>query len=435
MPQYTFNWTNNTLKTPFTVNDMAVNTLRTDLKLYGRGARSYGEGMQENMLHLLENFASDIPPPTPTQGQLWYNTADGTFTQGLKLFDGTGWISANDTDISGFVSDLDSKVNRVGDTMSGYLTLNDDPVDPYHSATKLYVDTGDAARVGKSGDTMTGFLTLHADPVISLHAATKAYVDYAIFQAFTNLVGPPSTGGAGTFRRAEIYATTASQTLFSPVPTYTIGDGSLWGVYVNGVRQPPAAYTQTSTTSVTLSGGVSNGDEVLFDVFTLVSTGTGVQSVSSTVTSATAGQTVVTVPSHTIGSNLLMVWVNGVKQVVGSSYTETLSTQITFSAGLTAGSTIEVVLVTLLGAGAGLNYQHDVVAINGQTSFNMNVPYIRYSNPADPLYALNQMAIVFVNGIMQGLNEYVEVNGTSILLSGGTNIGDHVEIYVFDLTP
>lgn len=33
------------------------------------------------------------------------------------------------------------------------------------------------ARVAKAGDTMTGFLTLNADPVDPLHAATKAYVD------------------------------------------------------------------------------------------------------------------------------------------------------------------------------------------------------------------------------------------------------------------
>ena len=32
-------------------------------------------------------------------------------------------------------------------------------------------------KVNRSGDTMTGFLTLHADPTASGHAATKQYVD------------------------------------------------------------------------------------------------------------------------------------------------------------------------------------------------------------------------------------------------------------------
>lgn len=36
---------------------------------------------------------------------------------------------------------------------------------------------GGAGFVLKAGDTMTGFLTLSADPVQPLHAATKQYVD------------------------------------------------------------------------------------------------------------------------------------------------------------------------------------------------------------------------------------------------------------------
>lgn len=434
MPSYTFNWTNNTLKTAFTVNDLAVNTITTDLKLFGRGARSYGEGMQENMLRLLENFASDVPPQTPTVGQLWYNVATGTYSKGLKVFDGSGWMSVTALDLADLQSQLDAKVNRTGDAMSGYLTLNDDPQLNYHATTKHYCDLNASAKVSKAGDTMTNFLTLHADPVIGLHAATKAYVDLAIFQAFQNLIGM-SEPTVGSFLRNEQYAT-SGQTVFTGIPAYTIGDNSLWGVYINGIRQPLSSYTETSTTSVTFPSALDANDEVLFDSFVFVTDpGNGVETVVRSEVTATSGQKLVTVPLYVPGSNLMMVWVNGVKQIKGVSYNETNTSQITFTEGLQAGSKIETCNITLITTGAGtigLNYQHYTATSAGQTSFSLDPPYYHTSNSSDPN---NQHAIVFVNGVMQGPNKCVEVNGTSILLSGGLDVGDHVEFYIFDLTP
>jgi N-acetylneuraminic acid mutarotase len=113
-------------------------------------------------------------------------------------------------------------VNKNGDSMVGYLTLNSNPVDNLHAApkqyvdtvqltlqsyidtqdaslqnqidslnstvgtlntdpvTKTYVDTQDATKVNKAGDILTGFLTLHADPTDTLHAVTKQYTDNEI---------------------------------------------------------------------------------------------------------------------------------------------------------------------------------------------------------------------------------------------------------------
>ncbi len=114
---------------------------------------------------------------------------------------------------------IDGKVAKAGDSMTGLLTLSGAPTADLHAATKLYVDTGDlntksyvdaadgvlqgqinsiqstvdtlnadpvtkmyvdaqdAQKVAKAGDTMTGYLTLHADPLQSMHAVTKQYVD------------------------------------------------------------------------------------------------------------------------------------------------------------------------------------------------------------------------------------------------------------------
>jgi len=59
---------------------------------------------------------------------------------------------------------------------------------------------------------------------------------------------------------------------------------------------------------------------------------------------ATSGQTVFTVPfTYTVGANVLNVFINGVRQILGSSYTETNTTTITFSAAVPVTAIVEFV--------------------------------------------------------------------------------------------
>jgi hypothetical protein len=58
---------------------------------------------------------------------------------------------------------------------------------------------------------------------------------------------------------------------------------------------------------------------------------------------ATAGQTVVTVPTYVIGANTLSVFVNGVKVLVGADYAETNQNTITFSSGLALNDEVEAI--------------------------------------------------------------------------------------------
>ena len=64
--QYLINWTDGTDKTPFVILPGDHNT-DTSLTLYGMGAIAYGEGVNESLLHLLENFSSTSPPTNPTK--------------------------------------------------------------------------------------------------------------------------------------------------------------------------------------------------------------------------------------------------------------------------------------------------------------------------------------------------------------------------------
>jgi hypothetical protein len=54
------------------VEDGTVNN-ELDIRLVGKNFSGYGEIQNENLLHLLENFAGLTPPPKPVNGQIWFD--------------------------------------------------------------------------------------------------------------------------------------------------------------------------------------------------------------------------------------------------------------------------------------------------------------------------------------------------------------------------
>lgn len=58
-----------------TVNDNQIVDSVSSIKFLGRTVQRYGEIEGENILHLLENFASSSEPAYPLLGQLWYDTS------------------------------------------------------------------------------------------------------------------------------------------------------------------------------------------------------------------------------------------------------------------------------------------------------------------------------------------------------------------------
>lgn len=75
------------------------------------------------------------------------------------------------------VTEINSKVAKAGDTMTGALVLSGAPTQSLHATTKDYVDTGLALKLNLNGGTLTGALVLAGAPTELLHPATKAYVD------------------------------------------------------------------------------------------------------------------------------------------------------------------------------------------------------------------------------------------------------------------
>ena len=80
---YIINYSNSD-KSALEVFDSTTNR-DTSLVFPGRNLTGYAQIFGENLLHLLENFANNIPPINPKEGQLWYNSDIGS----LMISDGT----------------------------------------------------------------------------------------------------------------------------------------------------------------------------------------------------------------------------------------------------------------------------------------------------------------------------------------------------------
>lgn len=92
---YTITKTDGTIL--LTIPEGKVDKISTSLDLIGKNVNSYGEFINNDLVRLLENFATaNEEPRAPLVGQLWYNKADGR----LNAFDGVQFKPVGSTIIS-----------------------------------------------------------------------------------------------------------------------------------------------------------------------------------------------------------------------------------------------------------------------------------------------------------------------------------------------
>jgi hypothetical protein len=86
-----------------TIADGTINTTSTTLGLPGRNYAGYGQTLDTNFVHQLENFADTTPPANPIRGQLWFNTNNSTLY--VCPADGTSnalaWLALSSTSSGG----------------------------------------------------------------------------------------------------------------------------------------------------------------------------------------------------------------------------------------------------------------------------------------------------------------------------------------------
>ena len=81
---YTINKTDGTVVT--TITDGTVDNT-TSLQLFGKSFSGFGEGLNENLVKLLENASGTAAPTAPLTGELWFDTN----TAQLKIYDGSAF--------------------------------------------------------------------------------------------------------------------------------------------------------------------------------------------------------------------------------------------------------------------------------------------------------------------------------------------------------
>jgi len=146
---YTIVKTNGTILT--TISDGTINTTVSPIGLPGRNYAGYGQQLDTNFVHTLENFANPTPPPNSLTGQLWYNTTNNTMY--VCPVDGetnpTNWLSLSTTSSGGTTSFGNVTVSgtlQAGNIADlGFLTVS---------------GTATLASLIVSGNTTTGNLTV-----------------------------------------------------------------------------------------------------------------------------------------------------------------------------------------------------------------------------------------------------------------------------------
>jgi len=238
-------------------------------------------------------------------------------------------------------------------------------------------------------------------------------------------------------------------------PTYIPGADQL-KVYVDGVRQFPGTYTETTNTSVSFSTSPPSGSNILVEVdgyfvnpyyanniaYTINSS---ISSTANTIQLAIDGLTSKVVSNY---ANTLLS--TTFANTVTFSNTVTLSSPLSISSGGTGGTSSTAALNNLLPSGQVAGY---VLTTGGSGSYywtaggggggggstgttiqssriypTVNAGQTLFTTPT--YIPGNSQLRVYVNGVRQFNSDYTETSNTSVTLSNGASSGDIILLEV-----
>ena len=84
---YTINLTNGSSLIPGGLSDGTYDSSHTSIVLIGKNYANYGTFLNDNLVHMLENFSNQASPPNPIQGQLWWDSNNKI----LRVYTGSTW--------------------------------------------------------------------------------------------------------------------------------------------------------------------------------------------------------------------------------------------------------------------------------------------------------------------------------------------------------
>jgi hypothetical protein len=287
---YIINKTDGTAIT--TITDGTVDNT-TSLQLFGKSYSGFGEGLNENLVKLLENSASTSAPAAPLKGELWFDTT----TNQIKVYDGTSfkptggakvastqpsspsagdlWQDSTNSQLyiyTGSAWLLVGPVYTSGQTLSGWKieTINDN-VGSSKVISSMYAGNTRVAVLSKETFTpasLAGFATISAG--LTLNSTLGASFSGNSSQASAVDVSSTTNTSAsiiagGNFLRADASDTTTGALTIDNNSGITIGDGQELSVTVASNNVTIAQTSQDKDLSVTVNDNGSTVTAIKID--------------------------------------------------------------------------------------------------------------------------------------------------------------------------
>lgn len=165
---YIINLTNGAKLTE--VIDGSIDQSASDITLIGKNISNYGVFFNDNLVHMLENFANTTEPANPLLGQLWYDSSINV----LKVYNGQGFAPTGNTIVS---------TSQPTNLASGTLWI-----DSYNKQLKFYdgVDLLTAGPIYTANQGVSGFEALDViDTNQIVHTILPLYVGGTLIGVFS----------------------------------------------------------------------------------------------------------------------------------------------------------------------------------------------------------------------------------------------------------
>ena len=303
---YTINLTDGTIFA--TIADGTINT-SSSMILVGKNYAGYGEFLDENFIHLLENGANTTPPGAPLTGQLWWDKTNGV----MKAYNGTVFKTIGSATSSPTAPTSNVQGDLWYDSTNAQLKV-------YTGTQFILVGPASTSGQGTSGAIVE---TVRQNDGVTDHVVVKVYVEddvVAIFSKDATFTPQTAIAGFTTIGPGCQISSTIAGALFRGTAT---DSQTLDGIDSTGFLSATSNDTTSGTLGILNDAGLSVGADSDARVFV---TGSDVYFRNQT----QDGNLLIQVNDG--GTPTSVMTVNGATSVV------TMPTSVAFSAGILNGA-------------------------------------------------------------------------------------------------
>jgi len=238
---YTINLTDGSIFA--TIADGTINT-SSNMILVGKNYAGYGEFLDENFIHLLENGSNTSAPGAPLTGQLWWDKTNAV----MKVYNGTTFKVIGSATASASAPTSNVTGDLWFDTVNGQLKV-------YNGTSFILVGPASTSGQGTSG----AIVTTVTDNLSVDHVVVYLYVNNTIVAAVSKdatFTPQVAVTGFATIGPGIQLSSTVSSALFRGTST---DSQTLDGLDSTQFMRADAAATNDTSISITNNAGLTVG--------------------------------------------------------------------------------------------------------------------------------------------------------------------------------